>query len=506
MLQISGSMHPVLRFALVSGIILAQPRASRSEPEATFPACYATGGGALEVCRSPGEPEGVFYVPPACRMASEVQLLRLQGIIAPGPLQVIHDAEPKLDPQPEPRQKRRRRRDENQDRAQASEASCAEDSGGSELGHSVRSGRQVEALATTMPATDYRFWSQRETRDQPRRRRRARRGREEEATQPSPPDAEAGVSRSPMAVAGRDWAGDDYFYVFMVGAQQTGQARRHVLLQARTYDFATFDVRAAGEGATGIGWLPFAQVQAGENKHKARRSRRRRGESTPSILKPAPVLDAKGEPILANCAAADSDARGLSGSISVVDRTYHYFYTDVLASDCNEPPAKRRVGLYLRTSRDLGEEQVWSAPTTVVEGLPADTTVKVAKARSMERWAVAYSCFRPANAPGGPVADICLQYTKDLSVGAIGALTFFAEPAEAVRSPAFLGLRSGGDASGRFRREGLSWMTDRYGNLDTPTAYSGKGGFLTWTDARVPGAANAKGHPVYWSTWTVRPR
>jgi hypothetical protein len=53
-------------------------------------------------------------------------------------------------------------------------------------------------------------------------------------------------------------------------------------------------------------------------------------------------------------------------------------------------------------------------------------------------------------------------------------------------------------------------MTDRYGNLATPTSYRAKAGFLTWLDRLAPGAGGANassvfGRPVYWATWSVRP-
>ncbi len=223
------------------------------------------------------------------------------------------------------------------------------------------------------------------------------------------------------------------------------------------------------------------------------------------------VLDEAGKAITGNCSASGFDARGLIGSISVVDQTYHYFYTDVLPSDCGEPPLKRRMGLYLRTSQDVTAEKGWSAPRLVVETLPPDTLIRVAQARGMQRWALAYSCFRPATAQGGPVADICLHYTRDLSVESITVLPFWAEPASAVRSPSYLGLRAGGDSAGRYGREGFYWMTDRYGNLDVPAIYPGKGGLVTWLDRRAPRTDGSEGstlygRPVFWSTWTVQTR
>ncbi|MGH1552408.1 hypothetical protein ACRAWF_10550 [Streptomyces sp. L7] len=71
-------------------------------------------------------------------------------------------------------------------------------------------------------------------------------------------------------------------------------------------------------------------------------------------------------------------------------------------------------------------------------GAPAGTLVRVGGAgQGMQRWAVSYTCQRPANAPDGPVADICLQYTADMSLDSIGALKLYADPVEerAARRP-----------------------------------------------------------------------
>ncbi|MET0257337.1 MAG: hypothetical protein ABW179_02055 [Methylobacterium sp.] len=468
-----------------------------AEPETAAPSCYPTAGGALEICRSGGEPEGVLYAPPPCRFAYGVQVVRLKARNAPGPLQVVFHAEPL--------------RDGGKGR---DDEACPADLRATDpnAGGSVRSGRLAEQLAGTMPPTAYRFWgapAQDEARE-PRPRRRGRRGRRSreakpEAARPAVSVREGSGARDPMTVAGRDWAGDDYQYVFMIATEAVEDARRHVLIQARTLDFETFDVRSRREGSGTAEWVPFGD---GETGSRGRRSRRARRPAPPAL---APVLDETGKPIVGNCAGQGFDAQGLVGSISVVEQTYHYFYTDVLPADCAEPAAKRRFGLYLRTSRDVSAEKAWSAPQVVLETLPPDTLVRVGKAKGMERWVMAYSCFRPANATGGPVADICLHYTSDLSPGAFKDLPLFAEPARAARSASHLALRSGGDGGGRYGRDGFFWMTDRYGNVDTPTAYPSKGGFLTWLDRLAPrsdGSAGSSlyGRPVYWSTWTVRSR
>jgi hypothetical protein len=225
---------------------------------------------------------------------------------------------------------------------------------------------------------------------------------------------------------------------------------------------------------------------------------------------PAGVLDEAGKPVASACPAPTFATHGLAGSISVVDRSYHYFYTDVLPEDCGLPPGKRRTALYLRTSKDLAGQKVWSTARKLAGPLPPGALVRVARAKGMQRWAVSYTCQRPANAPGGPVADVCLQYTADLNFDGIGALKLYADPIEAGRSPAYLGLRSGGDGSGRFDRSSHFWMTDAQGNLDTPGIYASKAGLLTWLDRLAPRSdgrdtSSLYGRPVYWATWTVRP-
>lgn len=465
---------------------------AQAEPESTAPSCYATAGGALDICRSGGEPEGVLYAPPACRFASGVQIVRLQGRGAPGPLQVVFEAEP-------PRTDKR------------GKETCEPDLRATDptIGASVRSGRLTEQLAGTMPPSAYRFWSGTAQAEAPPRRRHRRGHRRQEA---KPAEirtatvAREGIgARDPMTVAGRDWAGDDYHYVFMIATEAIEDRRRHVLIQARTLDFEAFDVRQRSAGTEATEWVPFGERKA---ETRGRRSRRSRSAEPPPL---APVLDEAGKPIVGNCSGEGFDVQGLVGSVSVVDQVYHYFYTDVLPSDCSEPPARRRLGLYLRTSRDVTAEKAWSAPQTVIDALPPDTLVRVGKAKGMERWAIAYSCFRPANAPGGPVADICLHYTSGLSVDAFKALSLFEQPMSAARSRAYLALRAGGDGGGRYSRDGFFWMTDRYGNVDTPASYPTKGGFLTWLDRFAPRSDGSEGsslfgRPVYWSTWTVRPR
>ncbi len=489
---------------LAAGLLI-EPSGVSAAPARGGASCYVTGGGALEICRSADEAEGVYAVPPPCRYVHDVQILRLKETGPPGPLQVIYRAEP-------PRRSGRR-----------GEESCPNDLRATDpgAGGAVRIGRQVEGLALTLPPTDPRFWSEglkgaapteaagprRRSRASRRARREARREAREaggdakmtfRAQAPVPEDDASGNA---MMVSGRDWAGDPYYAIFATATEPAGEGRRRVLVQARTYDFQGLDLRVTAD--PGTEWKPF-----GASPAEAPRRVRSRNAAPPT---PARVLDETGRPIVGNCAAPGFEVRGLTGSISVVDRLYHYVYTDVLPSDCEEPRGKRRMGLYLRTSRDPLAERTWSAPVTLIEGLPAETEIRVAKARGMDRWAVAFSCSRPVTAAGGPVADICLHYTADLSPGSVSALTLYAEPVAAGHSTAYLGLRSGGDALGRFTRDGFGWMTDRYGNLDAPAIYPDKGGLLTWLDRRAPRidgseASSLYGRPVYWATWTVRPR
>ncbi len=489
----------MLAVAMLSAPAGAAPKGAAS--------CYTTGGGALEICRSDDEAEGVYALPPACRFVHDVQILRLKDSGPPGPLQVIYRGEP-------PRKESRRGDDSCPADLQADDPAA---------GGSVRIGRQVEALATVLPQADPRFVGAAESslpaqaRQKPRRNsresRRARREARREAREardqnkmtfkPRPAVNEGDASGSAMMVAGRDWAGDPYYAILTTATEPVEGGHRRVLVQARTYDFQGLDLRTEAE--PGTAWMPFGGPPQAE-EGRGRRRAARRSEASP---KPAPVLDETGKAITGNCAAPGFEARGLSGSISMVDRTYHYFYTDVLPADCGAPVEKRRMGLYLRTSRDPLAERTWTAPVTLLEGLPADTLVRVAKARGMDRWAVAYSCSRPVTVSGGPIADICLHYTADLSPGSISALTLFADPVAAGHSTAYLGLRSGGDALGRVTRDGFGWMTDRYGNLETPDIYPDKGGFLTWLDRRAPradggDASSLYGRPVFWATWSVR--
>jgi hypothetical protein len=488
-----AALCAVAASALVAAPVEARPAGF----EGSAPSCFVTGGGGLEICREGIEAEGVLIAPAPCAFVRGVQILRLPRSEAPGPLQAIFQGQTPI---------ASHRRDEPCPERRATD---------SRDGGSLRTGRTFEALATTLPPSADRFWV-----DLPEERAQARGW-----TEPTPA-AEGIGPRDPIAVSGRDWAGEAYSYVFLLGQERVGVAanadaetgrrdrrgrrkdagrdesaqgaadvRRRVQIEARTLDFQTFEIRTRTADGYGLAWTPFA---AGAD----------RGRSAPP--NPAAVIDEAGKPVASACTAPAFETHGLAGSINIVDRTYHYVYTDVLPEDCGLAPEKRRTALYLRTSQDLSGPKVWSSPRKLAGPLPPGTLVRVARAKGMQRWAVSYTCQRPANAPGGPVADICLQYTGDMSLDGIGALKLYADPAEAGRSPAYLGLRSGGDGSGRYDRSAHFWMTDAQGNLDTPAIYPTKGGFLTWLDRLAPTASGRDtsslyGRPVYWATWTVRP-
>ncbi|MCJ2035978.1 hypothetical protein [Methylobacterium sp. J-068] len=457
--------------------------ATAASAQTADPSCYVTGGGTLEICRG-NEAEGVFVAPRACEAVSGVQIVRTTP--GTGPLQAMYQAEAPL-------ASRGRSRGQRDGEACAPRRATAPLDGGS-----VRAGAMPEQLATTMPPVRGRLWEMTAADAKQAGRRRGR--REGAAAPDAAPMSEGIAARHPMSVAGRDWGGDAYSYVFFLAAVPTESGNRHALLQARTLDFTRFDIRE--RNADGTVWTS----SGGSGSEGRGRRRRARTDAEPN---PGAVLDESGAPVIGNCPGQGFDRTDLVGAISVVDQVYHYFYTDVLPSDCNEPAATRRLGLYLRTSRDLNAEKVWSTARTIAQPLPNQSLVRVAKAKDMDRWAVAYRCNRPANTMDGPVSDICVQYTADLSPGSLASLTWFSEPQAIMRSNAYLGLRSGGDGSGRFGRSQHFWMTDRYGNLATPTNYRNKAGFLTWLDRLAPGhdtgTSSVFGRPTYWGTWSVRP-
>lgn len=487
--DLTGLTVRAIGLILLIGFTLLQTF-SAVKAQSQSSSCYTTGGGTLEICRGDGQAEGVFFTPRPCELAQNVQIMRLPaGHSAYRPIQVIYQAETPI------------RGLRNEDVCPSDRrATNPFDSG------SVRTGGQFDQLTTIMPPSTYRLWeTPREiiTSDEGQRRnRRSRRWQDRTqvaAKTPINTGLEGIGARNPMVVAGRDWAGDEHFYAFLIAPVPVEGGVRHALIQTRTRDFEAFDIRSEVQEEASTPWTPFALP--------ANKTKRRRG--TPVSPIPSAVLDQNGKPIVGNCAHQPSAAQGLIGSVVLVNKVYHYFYTDVISADCGQPALKQRMGLYLRTSQDLNADRVWSAARTVTEKLASQSVVRVAKASGLDRWVVSYNCARPANVQGGPIDDICVQYTSSLSIGGLEELTWYEEPAAARRSNTYLGLRSGGDEIGRYERSQHFWMTDRYGNLDTPSSFTSKSGFLTWVDRLAPrqdggNGSTIYGRPVYWGTWSVR--
>lgn len=233
--------------------------------EGSVPACFRTGGGTLEICRDGSEAEGVLWAPPPCAFARGVQILRLGSGSTAGPLQVIYHGETPLGDR------------RGRETCEARRATDPMDSG------AVQSGRNLEQLATTMPPAEPRLWEAQAEPGKPPRSRRARRGRD---AAPDPePDTEFGVAaRNPIVVVGRDWAGEAYYHVFLISTVGAGDAARRVQIQARTYDFARFDIRGRAPEGESVRWMPFSPEG------------RRAAESGP-----AAVLDEAGKPVLGQC-------------------------------------------------------------------------------------------------------------------------------------------------------------------------------------------------------------
>jgi hypothetical protein len=264
-----------------------------------------------------------------------------------------------------------------------------------------------------------------------------------------------------MVVAGRP--GDPFFYVFFLGVSDDARVRdhkaadwRHYLLEARTRDFAAFDLRTAA------GWAPFT-----------------------GAARPAPSMDATGNVIRSNTPRTIDKTQGLIGSISYVRGVYHYFYLDYA-------PGGGSIHLYHRTSSDVAGG-VWSAPQAVAT--VADfSMIRVAKAKALDRWAVLYGCYVKG------VQDICLLYTETLAVVGQGGVSDLR-----LTSDYALGLSADGKARSYAQPD---WLTDRWGGLDTVGPHQEQEFY--WTDMN-PENCKARPNPycpvaggvVYRAGWTV---
>jgi hypothetical protein len=270
-----------------------------------------------------------------------------------------------------------------------------------------------------------------------------------------------GGGGNPIVISGHP--GDSYFYVFFLGVSDDDRKRdhagrnwRHYLLEARTKDFISFDLR------TESGWVPFADN-----------------------VRPAPLKDTRGDVIRSNTARATNGTQGLIGSISYVKGTYHFFYLDYA-------PDGESFNLYHRTSKDVSTG-VWSLQEIIFK-MPEILMVRIAKAKDLDRWAVMYGCYV------NKIQDVCLQYTKTLDVfgpSGISELHLTSEYA--------LDFRHDGKVRAYVQPY---WLTDRWGNLDTVD--SDNGGEMYWTDMTP---SNCGAHPyaycpvaggvVYRDGWTI---
>jgi hypothetical protein len=283
-------------------------------------------------------------------------------------------------------------------------------------GDAVKSGVHQGPYAFTMPPHDFRLW-----------------GPEDDPASLMASTSVGGAA-NPIAISGLP--GDPYFYVFFLGVNDDEQTRdrarshwRHYLLEARTRDFVSFDLM------TDAGWAPFS----------------------PDV-RPAPVRDTAGAIIRSNSARVLGHTQGLIGSISFVNGRYYFFYFDY-------GPEGDQVNLYLRTSADLRHDR-WSSEKRVSPAIGLGM-VRVAKAWNLDRWAVMYGCYV------GKIQDICVQYTRNLNVYGPGGLSDL----HLTSSEFALGLARDGRARSYAQPY---WLTDRWGNLDSPDSNGGMEFY--WTD------------------------
>lgn len=269
-----------------------------------------------------------------------------------------------------------------------------------------------------------------------------------------------GGGGNPMAISGL--AGDPYFYVFFLGVTDDNRRRdhaaadwRHYLLEARTKDFVSFDLK------TQQGWVPFADT-----------------------VEPAALKDTRGDIIRSNTGRTIDKTQGLIGSISFVNGAYHYFYVDY-------SPDGSSINLYHRTSQDVSTGS-WSLPEVVLQ-VSGFAMIRLAKAKDMNRWVIMYGCF------SGNLQDFCIQYTKALDV-------FGPTGIDSLHLTSDYGLGFARPDARTYAQP--YWLTNRWGNLDTVD--TDNGGEMYWTDM-TPSDCNAHPYPhcpvyggkVYRAGWTV---
>jgi hypothetical protein len=378
--------------ALLSGAVCGE----------TLPHCFNTNE--VRVCHDPRD-ESIFYDTPISQVAYNVQTLHDDGNYY-----TIYHGEPK---------------------------------GEFRTGDAIKVGVTHGAYTFRMPSTEFRLW-----------------GPQHDPQSLLDSDG-VGGGGNPMTISGRP--GDPYFYVFFLGVSDDERTRdhtaadwRHYLLEVRTKDFVSFDLK------TEQGWAPFG-----------------------TSVKPGALKDTRGQIIRSNTARAIDKTQGLIGSISYMNGVYHYFYLDYALDGGS-------INLYHRTSVDIGSGS-WSPPE-VIQKVNDFEMIRVAKAKNLPRWAVMYGCYVHK------IQDVCLQYTKTLDVfgpGGISALQL---------TPDFA-LDFSGDGKPRAYVQPY-WLTDRWGNLDTVEPDTG--GEMYWTDMTP---SNCLHHPypycpvaggrVYRAGWTI---
>jgi hypothetical protein len=294
----------------------------------------------------------------------------------------------------------------------------------------------------------------------------------------SPPDAWGGAG-NPMVVRGL--ADDPFYYVFFLSVVDDnhdwkGTDFRHVLCMARTRDFRQYELLAEVEGR--IEWKPY------------------RADAPAAWRRPWVLRDETGERICSRFATDMYRTQGLIGSICFHDGHYHLFYTD--------RDSDGKTYLFVRRTPSLvnlaNGRTTWAAATRLSGPLPVGIIIRVAKARDGARWAALYNGYR---AGAGTGADLCLQYTGDLSLtgpqGLAGLRWFDVGSESPVNKAVWLGLQSGG---GNFSQH--YFVTDPLGNL-TVTEQDDQspdvGGLLTWADF----TRGVYGGRVYWAKWQIQP-
>lgn len=252
-----------------------------------------------------------------------------------------------------------------------------------------------------------------------------------------------GGGGNPMVVSGLP--GDSYFYMFFLGVTDDGRQRdmhapgwRHYLLQARTKDFISFDIR------TTTGWTRFTGTES-----------------------PSPLIDEQGQIIRSNHATLPDRTQGLIGSISYVDGTYHYFYADYA-------PDGQTYNLYHRSSQNLSTG-LWSKLEVVASNLMVGIVMRFAEAPVSHRWIMLSGCYKRNK------QDICLQYSANLAVVGAGGISTLQFATSDTASTYALGF-----SDGQRRSFGQPyWLTDRWGNLYATN-----------------GSERSRSHEFYWTDFS----